>query len=125
MHKDKSDKLKAGPVWDFDYGTYCAGKAFIISSAIYYDRLFQDPVFKARAKERWIALKDKFATIPDFISSEAERLTRSADLNITLWPLDGQTINKDESLSYQEATNKMKTWYQERINWMDSQINLW
>ncbi len=125
MHKDKSDKLKAGPVWDFDYGTYCAGKAFIIQSAIYYDRLFQDPVFKARAKERWIALKDKFSTIPNFISSEAEKLTRSANLNIALWPLDGRTINQDESLSYQEATNKMKTWYQERVNWMDIQISSW
>lgn len=125
MHKDKLGKLKAGPVWDFDFWTFVCGDSFMIQSALYYDRLFQDPQFKSRAKERWNSFKEAFLTIPTFIASEAERLAASAELNIALWPLDGETTNNDEHLSFEDATAKMKSWYQHRIEWMDSQISAW
>ena len=125
MHKDKLGKLKAGPVWDFDFYTFVGGDSFMISSALYYDRLFQDPQFKSRAKERWNLFKNNFMTIPSYIASEAARLAASAELNIALWPLDGESTNQDEHLSFKDATEKMKNWYLHRIEWMDSQISTW
>ena len=55
MYRDKGGKLKAGPVWDFDWGTFRSSEVhqFRIKKAIFYGYLFQDPAFVKRVKEKW------------------------------------------------------------------------
>lgn len=119
MHKDRNGKLKAGPVWDFDWGTFIPTSSnFRISESVYYGRLFQDPVFVQRVKERWQLLKPKFEEVPAFIAGEKEKLAKSDRLNIKMWPISSRT-NGDETLSYDDAVARMTSAYEARMEKMD------
>ncbi len=124
MHKDKGGKLKAGPVWDFDWGTFVPTTTTLrLSKAIYYERLLQDPVFVARVKERWAELKPAFEEIPAFIEEEKAKLSKSADVNIQLWPISSRT-NGDETLTYDAAVTRMINAYNNRLQTLDRVIGL-
>lgn len=46
MYKDRKDKLKAGPAWDFDWHTFTPGKSvLLINNALYYGKLFENKEF--------------------------------------------------------------------------------
>ena len=122
MHKDRLGKLVAGPVWDFDWGTFTPGTGYTIKTAIYYGRLFSNPEFVELVKSRWALLKPAFDTIPDYIRSVAETTHVSNDINISLWPISS-TVNGDESLSFTDAIERMVNSYTEKCSWLDSQIN--
>lgn len=126
MYKDrdsKGGKLKAGPVWDFDWGTFIPGAtSFYIKNAIWYNRLFLDSDFVALVKSRWSSFKNKFDEIPAFIDSQAALIKNSAEINSRIWPVTS-TENGDESLGFDEAVERMKRAYQERVAWLDNAIN--
>ncbi len=122
MYKDKLGKLTAGPVWDFDWGTFRPGAKFRNKEALYYDRLFKDPVFVSLVKSRWAMFKSKFDTIPAYIYSTANSIKISAQRNIGLWPINND-VNGDETLSFDDAVNRMAIAYQEKLAWMDKQIS--
>lgn len=123
MHKDKLGKLKAGPVWDFDWGTFTPETSnTIVTNALYYDKLFQDSEFKAKVKERWMLLKADFLNITTFIEEEKNYLSKSADINIQLWPISSRE-NGDETMSFEKAVERMKASYNDRIQKLDNFIN--
>ena len=123
MHKDRGGKLTAGPVWDFDWGTFTSdAPSYTIKGALYYNRLFLDKAFKARVKERWTGLKPKFDMIPAFIEQESQRIKASADVNILMWPISSE-YNKDEKMTFDEAIASMKNSYQAKLDWLDEQIS--
>lgn len=123
MHKDADGKLKAGPVWDFDWETFVPYKAsqYSITGAIYYGRLFADPSFVKRVKERWEILKPRFDTVAEFIDSEAERLAPAIETNIVMWPIDVE-VNRDEKMAYKEAVARLKSSYLAKLRWLDQRI---
>ena len=122
MHKDRLGVLKAGPVWDFDWGTYTPGTGYTVKNAIYYGRLFQDPAFVNIVKSRWAALKSGFETIPDYIRNTASKTKNSNKMNISMWPISSR-VNGDETMSFDDAINRMISAYEEKLQWLDSQIS--
>ena len=122
MHKDQGGVLKAGPVWDYDYGTFTSNKSQILMGALYYDALFKDSEFKARVKELWKERKSGFEEIPSYIDAQAAKVKVSCEINYQMWP-PTLNVNKDESLSFDDAVNKIKTYYLIRIKAMDKTIN--
>ena len=122
MHKDRLDVLKAGPVWDFDWGTFTPGTSYSVKNAIYYGRLFQDPVFISIVKSRWSILKSGFETIPEYIRSIASTTKNSNNLNISLWPISSR-VNGDETMSFEDAINRMVAAYEAKLQWLDIQIS--
>lgn len=122
MHKDKGGKLCAGPVWDFDWETFVPGTGYTIQNTLYYPQLFQNATFVARVKERWQQLKPEFNKISAFIDSEAERIANSESINHSLWPITTSNVNGDESMSYSDAVKRMKSAYEEKLNWLDKAI---
>ena len=122
MYKDKGGKLHAGPVWDFDWETFTPNNWFVVKDALYYQRLFQDAAFVERVKERWTILKPKFEQIDAFIESEAERIAPSEKMNHTMWPIN-QTVNRDESMTFVDAVSRMKKAYNDKLSWLDAEIN--
>lgn len=123
MHKDRNGKLKAGPVWDFDWGTFIPGSnSFRINKAIWYDKLFEYPDFIATAKIRWNTLKPAFETIIPFIDEQAGYIRKSAIVNGNMWPIT-QNVNGDEKLSFDDAVLRLRKAYEERINTLDRLIN--
>ncbi|MBE6307100.1 MAG: hypothetical protein E7084_05535 [Bacteroidales bacterium] len=123
MYKDRNSPLKAGPVWDFDWGTFHPNyiRQHSVKSALYYRQLFRDNTFVATVKERWQLLKPQFKTVVEFIEAEAQRLEVSNESNIAMWPIS-ERINGDETLGYREAIEQMKNTYSEKLNWLDKQI---
>ena len=123
MFKDMSKKMKAGPVWDFDCATFKPnGNYFSSKGSIYYPRLFLDPAFVQRVKERWAILKPEFETIGSFIDEQKNNLLKSADINIEMWPISIR-VNEDEELPFEDAVERLKAAYNEKLQWLDAQIS--
>lgn len=130
MHKDRLGKLKAGPVWDFDWATFVPSKAssFQIKNAIYYGRLFSDPVFIAEVKTRWASYKLKFDAIPDYIRNVAIQIKNSNEVDRAKWPLPEDAVglvNGDRDLSFDEAVERIISVYTAKVEYMNSQITSW
>ena len=127
-HFERGGKLKAGPCWDFDWGVLSyntspqARTGLINRNACWYARLFEDPVFAARVRDRFNELLPQLQTIPDYIDELEQLLDRSAQENFKLWnPAEdawmngGRIINGDENMSYHEAVARLRSIYQERL----------
>lgn len=140
MHKDAGGKLKAGPAWDYDWGTFIsmdnitnnsstAGQIkddFTMKYTMWYPYLFQDPTFVAMVKSRWTTLKAKFNTSVTYLNELSGMMALSDTFNHTMWPCTGfnkEYPNFDETLSYDAAIDKMRTNINARIEWLDTQIN--
>lgn len=122
MNKDRSGKLKAGPVWDFDWGTFIPGfSGFRIKDAIWYGRLFEDPAFVAEVKQRWTVLKPKFESVLQFIDMQAAMIKKSAEVNSRMWPIS-ISVNGDEDLDFDAAVKRLRKAYSERIQALDAAI---
>lgn len=122
VYKDKGGKLKAGPVWDFDWKTYrLNNEEWVTRTHLYYDVLFTDPVFVAAVKERWNLYEPKLRAIPEFIEAEAQRIRNSEEMNHQMWPVT-QNTNEDINLSFSEAVARMKMSYEAKLEFMDKGI---
>ena len=127
VHKDRLGKLKAGPVWDFDWGTFVPSKAnsFTVKSAIYYGRLFSDPIFVGEVKSRWSAYKSKFEQIPTYVRTIATQIKKSNEIDLEMWPLSANangSVNGDAELSFDDAVERVISAYTNKLEWLDEQI---
>ena len=124
FYKERSELLKAGPVWDFDWGTFVSSTSFCAKDAMWYPQLFKDPAFVKKVKERWAKFKPLFEDISLSLSAETRRLAVSAELNDEMWSLSNSVeVNGDERMSHRDAVlNYLRRNYNNRIIWLDSQI---
>lgn len=128
MHKDANGKMTAGPVWDYDWGTFTPGGAssFRGKNGLYYPRLFADPDFVTMVKTRWATFKPAFETnIPAFIDATKDQIKKSDEINAPMWPIGGSKPNGDEAMSFEDAVERMKAAFLAKLNWLDTQIQSW
>ncbi|MBP3202113.1 MAG: CotH kinase family protein [Bacteroidales bacterium] len=130
----RDGKMFAGPVWDFDWGTFTwddEGASYYnlnLRPAIYYHQLCPQPAFVKRLKERWKSLKPQFTSLTTYIDQRAD-LIREEDDNY-LWPCypnplseeESGLVNFDENLSFDEAVQLMKKNLLLRIGALDTAI---
>lgn len=129
FHKDRGGKLTAGPCWDFDWGILSyktspqARTGLINLKAIWYRRLFEDPAFRQKARNRFQELLPQLQTIPDYMEQTRKELQESAVLNFKMWnPAQdasmngGSIINGDENMSFDNAVTQLITVYKERLS---------
>lgn len=127
LSKDRNGKLVAGPVWDFDWGTFSwaaspqAQWGLFMTHAWWYNRLFDDPAFKDLASQRWAELKPAFMTVFDFIEQEREYIFESWKRNFEIWSI-GTNINGDEQLPFGTAIDRMEEILQTRIEILDRDL---
>ena len=134
FYKDRGGKLTAGPCWDFDWGILSfytsEGETQLVNRrAIWYERLFRDPVFAEKVKNRFNELLPQLQTIPDYMDECEALLTESAKLNFKLWnPADdrsqngGHIINGDENLSFHEAVQRLKSNYKRHLSVIQAKL---
>ncbi|MCQ2192795.1 MAG: CotH kinase family protein [Paludibacteraceae bacterium] len=125
MYKDANGKLTAGPVWDYDWGTFVpnATSYFRGKDYMYYPQLFKDAAFVAMVKSRWATFKSDLETkVPLFIETTRTQLKKSDAVNIKMWPINNGQPNGDEKMSYDEAVNRLKAAYLAKLKWLDTQI---
>ncbi|MFS4493699.1 CotH kinase family protein [Maribacter sp. 2308TA10-17] len=147
MHKDKNEKLKMGPIWDFNlaFGNadYCSGGEANVWAYKYnercpddfwavpfwWDRLLEDPAFVARLKERWNALRGStlsdatiLAKVDDYVKTLNDGAAISS--NFTKWPVLGTYVwpNKFVGSTYNEETAYLIQWIKDRTLWLDNSI---
>ena len=128
MHKDAgaNAKLKAGPVWDFDWATFNPHKSGLrLGNALWYASLMNSPEFKSALKARWAEVKPIFENIDSFINEQADLIRDSEAINHQMWPINDRHNypNGDEKLSFEEAVERMKTVIDNRIEELDAIIN--
>ncbi|KPM31492.1 Fibronectin type III domain protein [Croceitalea dokdonensis DOKDO 023] len=148
MYKDKNEKLKMGPIWDFNlaFGNadYCGGGASNVWAyrfnercpqdfwqvPFWWDRLLQDPAFVAQLQERWTGLRANLlsnAAIDAKISGYVENLqdAGAVDRNFATWPVLGTYIwpNNFVGDTYMEEVDYLQNWVRNRLSWLDSEIS--
>ena len=148
MHKDKNQKLKMGPIWDFNLGfgnvNYCdaeleSGWSYKFNDIcggdnwkvpFWWNRLFEDPAFVSKLKNRWSDLRtnilsdqnlqDRIDEITNFlIEHNAPRR------NFDKWTIIGKYVwpNNYIGNNYGEEISYLKNWLEKRVKWMDEEIN--
>ena len=123
MYKKRNGKLYAGPAWDFDCATFIPGrKGALLTQVLWYGYLFKHDAFKSLVKERWAELKPEFEKVFTYIDEKAEYIRESNEINLEMWPVT-QNVNEDIDLSYDDAVNRLKEAYQERITELDKVIS--
>lgn len=146
MHKDKDSKggkLTMGPVWDFNLGfgnaNYYNGfetHGWVIhevdmedqfSIPFWWERLRESVYFNSRLRTTWETLrtgKYSNAVLHNYIDTQAELLYEAQERNFQVNSVMGSWIwpNYFVGQNYQEEIDYLKTWIDDRLAWMDNQI---
>ena len=124
MNKDRGGKLKAGPVWDYDWETFLPNyEGLINKSDMWYDALFGNERFVKRLKERWNTYKADIEDVERYIDAVKEEIGESAEYNRKMWPLYGYDVNGDGSLSFDDAVARLKSAFLQKVQLNDRDIN--
>jgi hypothetical protein len=134
-YKDARQKIKAGPLWDFDLaaGVTHAGFPAHYNSAqdsirprnTFYRRFFEDKVFLAKWKKAWDNHQSDFTAIPAFIDSIAGVL-RGSVANNKYANQSGGMMGGSSTLNtntYNSEVTKLKTWWNSRMTYFGQEIN--
>lgn len=132
MNLQRGAKLKMGPLWDFDiafgnvnYGGNYKTDGFHIKGVAWYARLFEDPAFVARVKERFSYFYSHQTDIIESINTNARYLRYSVQENESKWhTLYTYTWpNYDIWGSYMNEVQSMKTWLSRRFEWLKTEFD--
>ncbi|MFZ9982620.1 MAG: CotH kinase family protein [Cyclobacteriaceae bacterium] len=134
FHKDKGGKLKAGPVWDFNltYGNdlfmWGFNRSFTYTwqfdngdntGPFFWKRLYSSPVFNCYLTRRWKEL------IAEGAALNRNRINQKIDEIVVLTSEAAEREQQLWGTVSDRAGNiaAMKTWLQERFNWMNNQLS--
>ncbi len=148
MHKDKNEKLKMGPIWDFNlaFGNadYCGGGSSNVWAyqfnqrcsgdywqvPFWWARLLQDPAYVDQVKSRWNELRGgafSEASIIGKIETYTNTLNTAGaiDQNFNTWKILGTYIwpNNYIGTTYTEENDYLKDWVKDRLSWLDTAIS--
>ena len=146
IYKDKesiNNMLTAGPIWDFNHGFgncdyYKAWETdgWNISytyedmdqRAFWWLKLWNDDNFKEMVKDRYKVLRKSILSTTNIntkVDQYVSELGNSVNKNFTKWPILGEYIwpNKEVFDTYQEEIIYLKSWINNRLTWMDSELN--
>ena len=148
MHKERGEKLKMGPIWDFDltfgsasfcgainaldnywvyqYTKYCPDDTWLVT--FWWKRLLEDKSFSDQVKTRWATLRTaqfSDATLLAAVDEKANFLnqTNATKRNFTRWNiLNIAVVPNNFTGSYNDEITRTKTWITKRTAWMDANI---
>lgn len=131
MNFKKGGKLKMGPLWDFDiaFGNTDYVKrgpeGFWIIYANWISRMFQDPVFVTKVKERFNYFYSKRDDIMHEINANAMYLKYAVQENENRWHTFYTYTwpNYDIWGSYNNEVQCMKEWLYARFEWLKGEFD--
>ena len=134
MHLARGGKLMMGPVWDMDvaFGNMSQTNqscykptGFHIKSTQWYTRLFRDPAFVKRVKERFNYFYRHQNDILANVNADAQYLKYSAQENNEVWHLFNVKTWPNYNIwgSYQNEVQELKTWFTTRMEWLKSEFD--
>ena len=129
MNLKRGGKLKMGPLWDFDlaFGNYPDNDNYKVEGfwlykewTTWYYRLFQDPVFVQKVKERFNYFYDHRDDIMNEINNSAHYLRYSIEENENKWNTFYRYTFSNTNIwgCYQNEVQLLKTWLNSRFEWL-------
>ena len=139
MYKGVNEKLKMGPVWDFNismgntnYGPSSRLEGWMLARRPWTERLYQDEAFVEKMVTRWTELREEgllenlLSTIDhnvDYLEAAQKRnFERWPSLGKYVWPNPTNPETGEVRQSYEEEIDFLKTWLTERVSWIDEHI---
>lgn len=121
MYSKGDGVLRAGPCWDFDFHTFRPDLTGLINGkAVWFDSLLSKLEFRAALKARWAAIKPALEErIPDYIDQTADYIRDSETIDHQLWPIKHNNRNGDEFLTFDEAVQRLKLSFLQRVAFLD------
>ena len=125
----RNEKGASEMVWDFETAFGNAGKSsstgFVAKNVDRYKRLFQDPNFVAKVKERFDYFYNKQVDILNCINENAQYLKYAIQEDDTKWDTFEvyEPSNMDVWVLYQGHVSSMKSWLTERMRWLKEQFD--
>lgn len=137
--KENGQKLEMYHLWDFDL-TFGNNGGFLHDPEGYwvkdyapgcvigdnwYNRMFRDPAFAKRVKDRWNELLPQLRAIPDFIDTQALYLDKAKDRNFQVWDIweSVDWVQCPSLGSYEKEIEFFKEFYTKRLEWMTDSLN--
>ena len=124
-------KIKMGPLWDFDlsfgnvdYADSEFTDGFWIRQNPWINRLFQDPVFRTKVRNRFDYFNSQLPTILEKIDGYALQLEVAQEHNYDEWETLGEYVwpNPVWYDTYQEEVNHLKGWITDRMQWLNDNL---
>lgn len=123
------EKIKMGPLWDFDlafgnvnYSECEYPEGFWVKEHKWYARLFEDPVFMSKVKNRFLFFKNNQNFILEKIDFYANYLKLAQKENDDKWDIIGNYAWPNPVVydTYEQEVAHLKNWYIKRMNWLDN-----
>jgi CotH kinase protein len=132
MYKQRGGKLFFGPIWDFDlamgnvnYDGADRIDGWRARQSQWFTRLFDDPAFETRVRDRWKALKaaGTIDSLQRLVYSRASYLSVVQVRNFERWPILGTYVwpNRVVTGSYDGETIALNVWLQGRLQWVQNE----
>ncbi len=148
MYKDKNEKLHMGPIWDFNiafgnsdfcgggetdtwvfnYNDTCPNDTWLVT--FWWKRLLSDPNFSDQLKLRYNELRMTTLSVQNIYSKIDKHTQLLEDSGATFrnfneWDVLGNYVwpNRFVGSSYSQEVDYLKDWIQERISWLDNNID--
>ena len=134
MHLKRGEKLKMGPLWDFDiaygnvkennsdYLSFVRTDGLIVPWSHWLTRLMADPVFAAKVKQRYAVFYSQKTDYMSVLNEYAKYLSHSAVENERKWGTFYQYTYKNSDIwgSYQNEVQSLKNWLNSRMEWLNT-----
>lgn len=123
------EKIKMGPLWDFDlsfgnvdYADSRYSDGFWVKEHPWYARLFEDPEFVNKIRGRFAYFKSNQNYILEKIDQHAANLKWAQQENDNKWQTIGMYVWPNPIVfdTYSEEVEHLKSWYEARMTWLDN-----
>jgi hypothetical protein len=121
-----------GPLWDFDlsfgnvdYADSRYSQGYWVKDNPWFAKLFTDSVFVEKVKTRFAYFKANQNLILDKIDAYADKLNLAQQENDLKWGTLGTYVWPNPLVfdTYTEEVLHLKTWYSQRMAWLDGALN--
>lgn len=131
-YKDKGGKISMGPLWDFDWAfshtdehelshEYFKGFGSYLWKHNFFERFFDDPIFLVKYKERWNEKRYETAAVPNFIENIGAKIKSYVAEDSERWKTSYNYTMREAN--YDLQVSDMKNWWNNRVNWLNTELN--
>jgi hypothetical protein len=138
MHKDRNERIKAGPVWDYNFSLNNFGddiegfqwQSGRRGSNDWFDILPENEPFMAAVMERWRELRETLLSdeaIRARVDAVSAPLVTAGPRDLERWPVGETNIgfggggDPDAPTTWEGQREQLASWTIERINWLDGE----
>lgn len=134
-YKANTGKIYMGPIWDMDLTlgrntlekqgiTFMDPEGWKVREAGWYVPLFEHPEFREKVREVYDqgGVREALFNLVDKFETEKTRMAADGQLNFAYWSDENISVILRESGLYEQHTDNVISFYKERIEWIDTQM---